>query len=120
MRSIRLECTTGGSNKFYELSSIGNNGRFTVTALYGAIGKAPTPATVYDGDDHAAAHKAFDKKKLEKLKKGYRDVSELVVATSAPASTDDVPIIWPMNCLGVKNDAQLQQFMDDDDYMWNA
>jgi predicted DNA-binding WGR domain protein len=76
MNSIRLECTTGGHNKFYEFQGIQNNGRFTVKGLYGAIGQAPKEAIIYDGDNKSEAEKEFEKKKSEKLKKGYVVISQ--------------------------------------------
>ena len=48
---IRLECTSGGHNKFYQLDLIKNNGRVTVQALYGAIGQAGNEHIIYDGDN---------------------------------------------------------------------
>ncbi|MCX6138926.1 MAG: WGR domain-containing protein, partial [Ignavibacteriales bacterium] len=62
MNAIRLECTTGGHNKFYEFHSLQDNGRFTVKGLYGAIGQAPKVAIIYDGDSRSEAEKEFDKK----------------------------------------------------------
>jgi predicted DNA-binding WGR domain protein len=75
MNAIRLECTTGGHNKFYEFLGIQNKNRFTVKGLYGAIGQAPKEAVIYDGDSRTEAEKEFEKKKSEKLKKGYVVVS---------------------------------------------
>lgn len=71
---IRLECTTGGHNKFYELSLTKNNGRVTVKALYGAIGQAATEHVIYDGDNEQIAIAEMQKKQLSKEKKGYRIV----------------------------------------------
>ena len=62
MNAIRLECTTGGHNKFYEFHGIQNNSRFTVKGLYGAIGQAPKEAIIYDGDDKYEANKEYQKK----------------------------------------------------------
>ena len=76
MNAIRLECTTGGHNKFYEFHGIESNGRFTVKGLYGAIGQAPKVAIIYDGDSKREAEKEFDKKMAEKRKKGYVVVSQ--------------------------------------------
>ena len=71
---IRLECTTGGHNKFYELSLTKNNGRVTVKALYGSIGKAGNVHVIYDGDNEQEAIAEMQKKQLSKEKKGYRIV----------------------------------------------
>ena len=76
MNAIRLECTTGGHNKYYEFHNLETNGRFTVKGLYGAIGQAPKEAVIYDGDNKSEAEKEFEKKKSEKLKKGYVVVSQ--------------------------------------------
>lgn len=71
---IRLECTTGGHNKFYELSLTKNNGRVTVMALYGAIGGAGNEHVIYDGDNEQEAIAEMQRKQLSKEKKGYRIV----------------------------------------------
>lgn len=68
---IRLECTTGGHNKFYELHLIKTNGRVIAKALYGAIGNAPQENIFYDGDNEQEAIAEMQKKQLEKQKKGY-------------------------------------------------
>jgi len=68
---IRLECTTGGHNKFYELALIKNNGRVTVKALYGALGQAGNEHVIYDGDNEQEAIAEMQKKQLSKQKKGY-------------------------------------------------
>jgi predicted DNA-binding WGR domain protein len=76
MNMIRLECTTGGHNKYYEFHGNESKGRFTIKGHYGAIGQAPKEAIVYDGDSKTEAEKEFEKKKSEKLKKGYVVVSQ--------------------------------------------
>ena len=68
---IRLECTRGGSNKFYEFDLKELNGRVSVTGFYGAIGQAAKEHQIYDGDDREAAIAEMQKKQLEKQKKGY-------------------------------------------------
>ena len=85
MNMIRLECTTGGHNKFYEFHGIESNGRFTVKGLYGRIGQAASETIIYDGDNKAEANKEFEKKKTEKLKKGYVVVSQNGKSAPAPA-----------------------------------
>jgi len=77
---IRLECTQGNHNKFYELSMTKTTGRTTVKALYGRIGQAGQETIVYDGDNEEEAKAEMQKKQLEKLKKGY-----IVVGSAAPA-----------------------------------
>ena len=68
---IRLECTTGGHNKFYEFHLVRTNGRVTVRGLYGGIGKAPQETIIYDGDSDQEAQAELQKKQTEKQKKGY-------------------------------------------------
>jgi predicted DNA-binding WGR domain protein len=68
---IRLECTRGKSNKYYELHLKEEKGRVTVTGYYGAIGQAPKEHPVYSGDSRTDAEQELEKKKQEKLKKGY-------------------------------------------------
>jgi predicted DNA-binding WGR domain protein len=92
MSMIRLECTTGGHNKFYEFHGIESNGRFTVKGMYGRIGQAASEAIIYDGDNKAEANKEFDKKKTEKLKKGYIVVSQN--GKAAPAPTEKKRLIF--------------------------
>jgi predicted DNA-binding WGR domain protein len=72
---IRLECTRGGSNKFYSLDLKESNGRVSVTGYYGAIGQAPKEHPIYDGDDRDQAIAEMQKKQLDKQKKGYIIVS---------------------------------------------
>ena len=71
MNAIRLECTTGGHNKFYEFLGIQTNGRFTVKGRYGAIGQAPKEPIIYYGDSKTEAEKEFERKMAEKRRKGY-------------------------------------------------
>jgi predicted DNA-binding WGR domain protein len=92
MSMIRLECTTGGHNKFYEFHGIESNGRFTVKGMYGRIGQAASESVIYDGDNKAEANKEFEKKKIEKLKKGYVVVSQN--GKSAPASEEKKSLIF--------------------------
>jgi predicted DNA-binding WGR domain protein len=68
---IRLECTRGSSNKFYELHLQEKGKHVTVTGLYGAIGQAPKEHPIYDGDNRETAIAEMQKKQLEKQKKGY-------------------------------------------------
>lgn len=68
---IRLECTRGGSNKYYELNLKESNGRITVTGFYGAIGQTPKEHPIYDGDNRDEGIAEMQKKQLEKQKKGY-------------------------------------------------
>ena len=82
---LRLECTRGSSNKFYELHLQEKGARVTVTGLYGAIGQAPKEHPVYDGDSRECAIAEMQKKQLEKQKKGY------IIVGNAPAEKKTVP-----------------------------
>jgi len=116
---IRLEHTTAGHNKYYEMQFIQSKDRIAVRGLYGAIGQAPKEHTIYDGNDEMEAIAQLKKKQLEKLKKGYIVVSQNGKATPAEAIADkasNVPAIWPMNAQGVKDPEQLQDLLDDDNY----
>jgi predicted DNA-binding WGR domain protein len=81
---IRLECTRGGSNKFYSLDLKELNGRVSVTGFYGAIGQAPKEHPIYDGDNREEAIAEMQKKQLEKQKRGY----VIVGNGSSPASVE--------------------------------
>ena len=84
MDAIRLECTTRGHNKFYEFHGQQNNGRYTVKALYGAIGQAPKVSIIYDGENKTEANEEFQKKLNEKKKKGYVLVAQNGETVPAP------------------------------------
>ena len=71
---IRLECTTGGHNKFYEFHFLRGKDRFTVKGLFGAIGHAPQETVIYDGENEESATREMKKKMIEKRKKGYVQV----------------------------------------------
>jgi predicted DNA-binding WGR domain protein len=75
MNTIRLECTKGSSNKFYEFQGTQTNDRYTVKAVYGRIGQTGLVTVLYDGVSKTEGEKVFEKKKSEKLKKGYIIVS---------------------------------------------
>ena len=92
--TIRLECTMGGHNKFYEFIGDSNNGRFTVKGLYGRIGQASNEAIIYDGDDKNAANKECEKKLNEKLKKGYVIVSQNGKASAKPAPAEKKTVMF--------------------------
>jgi predicted DNA-binding WGR domain protein len=94
MSVIRLECTNGGHNKFYEFHGVESNGRFTVRGLYGRIGQAASEAVIYDGDNKDEANRAFTQKKNEKLKKGYVVISQNGKAAPPPASEKKTLLIF--------------------------
>jgi predicted DNA-binding WGR domain protein len=93
MNMIRLECTTGGHNKYYEFHGNESKGRFTIKGHYGAIGQAPKEAIIYDGDIKSEAEKEFDKKLAEKRKKGYVIVAQN--GKSAPLVAEKKRLIFP-------------------------
>ena len=68
---IRLECTTGGHDKFYELDLISSNNRHIVKGYSGRIGQSPVAHIIYDGDRLDQAQRELEKKQREKLQKGY-------------------------------------------------
>ena len=117
---IRLECTRGGSNKYYEFHLIKSNGRFTVKGFYGALGQAAKEHIIYDGDSHEEAQHELQKKQREKEKKGYVIVnSDNSVSQDVPVQkkNSSLPIIWPMNAQGVKDDNHLNRLLDDNQYI---
>ena len=73
---IRMECTTGGHNKFYEFHLLKSEGRITVKGLFGAIGRAPQETLIYDGDCEEEAAREMQRKLIEKRKKGYVQVGD--------------------------------------------
>ncbi|MBN1396839.1 MAG: ATP-dependent DNA ligase [Bacteroidetes bacterium] len=120
MNTVRLENTQAGHNKFYEFQGIQTNGRFTIKAVYGRIGQAGQVSVIYDGVSKTEAEKEYEKKKSEKLKKGYLVVSRngnSVQQVTEEKKNNDVPIIFPMNALGVKNEEHLKQLLNDDNFV---
>ena len=93
MSTIRLEHKTGGHFKFYEFEGAESNGRVTVKARYGRIGHAASEITIYDGGSKTEANKEFEKKKTEKLKKGYVVVSKDGKSTPPPSEKKTAVII---------------------------
>lgn len=94
MNATRLECTTGGHNKFYEFLGIESKGRFTIKGLYGAIGQVPKETIIFDGDDKLEANKEYQKKLIEKQKKGYVIVTNGNAATP-PATAEKKTLMFP-------------------------
>jgi ATP-dependent DNA ligase len=120
MNTVRLENTQQGHSKFYEFQGTQTNNRYTVNAIYGRIGQTGQISLIYDGISKTEAEKEFEKKKSEKLKKGYIVVSRngnSVKPAAEEKKNADVPIIWPMNCQGVKNEEHLKQLLNDDNYI---
>ncbi len=114
---IRLECTRGGSNKYYELHLTESQNHIIVTGFYGAIGQAPKEHPIYDGDNREDAIASMQKKQLEKQKKGYIVVGNGAGPAPAEKKNNELPIIWPMNALGVRNADHLEQLFADPDFV---
>ncbi|HEY4491338.1 MAG TPA: WGR domain-containing protein [Acidobacteriota bacterium] len=81
---IRLENRNANHFKFYEFHGIEQNGRFIVKGIYGRIGQVGQETVIYDGTDKAEANKEFERKKNEKLKKGYNVVMRGGQTVEAP------------------------------------
>lgn len=79
---IRLECTVDNHNKYYEIQYFAPNALFNgelrdcVIIKYGKIGNQPSQAAHYFGSE-ADARKFFNKKRGEKIKKEYKEVSTI-------------------------------------------
>ena len=91
----------------------------TTSMASNAIGQAPKEALIYDGDNEQEAVAEMQKKQLEKQKKGYVIVGPSGVSSPAPVQKKktDLPVIWPMNAQGTRNDAHLQSLLDDPCYI---
>ena len=94
MNTVRLECTKGSSNKFYEFQGTQTNNRYTVNAIYGRIGQTGQISLIYDGISKTEAEKEFEKKKSEKLKKGYIVVSRNGNSVK-PAAEEKKTLMFP-------------------------
>ena len=81
---LRLENRQANHLKFYEFHGIEQNGRFIVKGIYGRIGQAGQETVIYDGTDRGEANREFERKKNEKLKKGYNVVSKDGRSIQAP------------------------------------
>jgi bifunctional non-homologous end joining protein LigD len=116
---VRLECTSGGHNKFYEFNLVRSSGRVRVLGYYGAIGQAPKETVIYDGNSESDARKELDKKQNEKLKKGYQvtEAGKDITASKVPdVSKDSVTTIWPMNAQGVDDEEHLKSLLASPDF----
>ena len=72
---IHLIYMRDGKKKFYELELEEGHGRLLVNAFYGRIGGIGRSITLYDGVNRKAAEDALHRKKQEKLKSGYIEIS---------------------------------------------
>lgn len=61
------------SNKYYIIEMNESNGQYEVTVRYGRLGKNPNKSTKEFSSEYRAWD-FYDKKLLEKRKKGYEDV----------------------------------------------
>jgi predicted DNA-binding WGR domain protein len=87
LQTIRLQCTNGTSNKFYEISINACGGLFTVDFEYGPIGKGGKGGSKTDAPvDFSRARKMFDAIVSAKQRKGYTVVSRNTTATATPAA----------------------------------
>ena len=130
---IRLECTQGNSNKYYEIDIETEGNRIVTKAYYGRIGNAPQVSYLYSGDCGEDAQAAMNSQRIAKIKKGYRLVSDdapvktpatiksitplskkSVVNTTVPA---ELPVFWSMNALGCKDESHANLLMFDPKYV---
>lgn len=71
MNSTYMECTTGTSNKFYEVE-LKNSGRsYTVQGTYGRIGTTGAKGRLYTYRYRSLAMSRYDRIVESKLSKGY-------------------------------------------------
>lgn len=101
---VRLEHTTQGHNKFYEVRIFKHsNQSFTVEVCYGKIG-ATNPLNQVKGTYYSkiSAETAAAKLEEEKLDKGYKVKSTAIPKTAEPVKAHAVP--------QVKKDAKPKAF----------
>ena len=136
---IRLECTQGNSNKYYEIE-VEKEGKLIVTkAYYGRIGNAPQVSYLYSGDSQEDAQDALVSQRIVKTKRGYRLVKDTELPPNYPVPTklidstektkkgykfvsdesvsDELPVYWSMNALGVKDEGHANLLMFDPKYV---
>lgn len=69
---VRLECTTGGSNKFYELWLESSGGGYNVCFKYGPIGQPGVGGVKRADVTYSMATASLNDIKSEKMAKGYK------------------------------------------------
>jgi predicted DNA-binding WGR domain protein len=88
--TVRLECKTGGSNKFYTVrlvSTSPNNSLWDVEVIYGRINQGnPITQVKYVALGHAQGTLECDKIIANKIKKGYKKVSS-TMESHQPSAT---------------------------------
>lgn len=87
-KSIRLECKSGGHNKFYEIEVREDGLYYETIASYGRIGYNPQIQQKYHGTSLGMANDTFNDLKKEKIKKGYTEVQK---DTDIPVKTVLLP-----------------------------
>lgn len=78
---VRLECTTHGHHKFYEVrlvaSVVDKKTYYTVSGAWGKISGTPEVQVKYSGENYSLAAATFGRLKAEKSKKEYVIKTEL-------------------------------------------
>lgn len=120
---IRLECTQGNSNKYYEIDIETEGNHIVTKAYYGRIGNAPQVSYLYSGDSREEAQAAMNSQRIAKIKKGYRLVKDDDAPVKTPTtvkanvSESELHIFWTMNALGVKDESHANLLMFDPNYV---
>lgn len=78
-QSIRFECTTNGSHKFYDLeytrvTLTAGRFRYRIDATWGPIGGNPREVNKYEGTSYSRAYNIWHDTIAQKEKKGYIEV----------------------------------------------
>ena len=81
VKHVRLENTSGVHNKAYEIqierANPSDGGGYLVNFSYGKIGKPPVSGTKTEMSvSQYEAHEIFDKLRYQKIKKGYKEVTQ--------------------------------------------
>ena len=78
---VRMECTSHGHNKFYEVrlvaSVVNGQTQYTVSGAWGKISATPEVQVKYAGTNYSLAAATFGRVKAEKNKKEYVIKTEL-------------------------------------------
>jgi len=73
---LRLECRSGGHNKYYEFEIVREGLEYVATAYYGRIGNGPQTSHIGTSRILGDVTRAVTSKMSEKLAKGYVQVSD--------------------------------------------
>lgn len=90
----------GNNNKFYNLKLVDYNGDFVVEAVYGRLGSSGQNTKKSFGSENAAFN-FYNRKKLEKINKGYAEVELTHTKNSSSSSSD--------NAADIKNIAKVDE-----------